>query len=50
MNIGPFGSVSFDLAAAACVIGAGVLRAAFLRRVSRGFNQELEVMLERLRR
>jgi hypothetical protein len=27
-----------------------VLRAVFLRRISRGFDQELEVLLERLRR
>jgi hypothetical protein len=49
-NVGSFGSASFDLAAAACVLAAVILRAVFLRRVSLGFDRELEILLERLQR
>jgi hypothetical protein len=50
VNVGPFGSAPFDLAAAACTVGAVASRAVFLRRVSRSFDQELEMLLERMRR
>jgi hypothetical protein len=49
VNVAPFGSAGFDAAVAACVAGTLALRIVFLRRVSRGFEQELETMLEKLR-
>jgi hypothetical protein len=47
--IGPFGSAVFDVAIGACAGAAAIFTQAYLRRVSRSFDDELEGLLEKLR-
>lgn len=47
--VAPFGSAGFDTAIAACCAASAVFGVLYLRRVARGFDDELEPLLEKLR-